>query len=90
MASSDVYYSSTTGYPINNKADVIKLVTYTGSRPFELFKVEQHDAQNWVYMMLIDNDVLPIVVSEELAQSIIADPAIGGTIAYNTWYERHR
>ena len=90
MASADVYYASSTGYPINNKADVIKLVTYTGSRPFELFKVEHHDSNNWTYMMMIDNDALPIVVSEELAQAIIADPSIGGSIAYDTWYERHR
>lgn len=89
MASSDVYYASTKGYPINNKADVIKLVTYTGSRPYDLFKVAQHDAANWIYMMMIDNDALPIVISEELAQALIADPSIGGSIAYDTWYERH-
>ena len=90
MANSDVHYASSIGYPINNKADVIKLVSYSGCRPFDLFKVEQYDATNWTYMMLIDNDALPIIISEELAQKIIANPSIGGEIAYNTWYERHR
>ncbi len=90
MANPNVYYSSSTGHAINNKGDVIKLVTYTGSRPFELFMVQQYDSADWIHMMLIDNDALPVVISEEQAQAIIANPAIGGTIAYNTWYARHR
>ena len=75
---------------INCLGDVVELLSYDESRPYKLYKIEQHDTGTWVYMMFINNDVFPIVISEELAQNIIAKPSIGGDIAYNTWLERHQ
>ncbi len=77
------------GESINCRGDVVELLSYDESRPYKLYKIEQYDTGTWVYMMFINNDVFPIVVSEELARSIIEKPSIGGEIAYNTWLERH-
>ena len=79
-----------TGLSINNRGDVVKLISFDGCRAYTLYKIEQHDTETWTYMLFIDNDFFPIVISEELAKSIIANPSIGGEIAYKTWLERHQ
>ena len=90
MSNTNSSKTSFAGQAINNRGDVIKLLTYDECRSYTLYKLEQHDTGLWTYMLFIDNDFFPIVISEELANSIIANPSLGGEIAYNTWLERHQ
>lgn len=89
MANTNNSKKHLSGYAVNCRGDVVELISHVGSRSFTLYKVEKYDTNEWIYMMFINNDVFPIVISEELAESIIANPSIGAKIAYNTWLERH-
>lgn len=76
--------------------DVVKLLVYKDSkysRKFTLCKVSMCGVENntvWTYMLLVEGDKYPIIISKELAKSILANPKRGAELAYNCWMNRYR
>jgi len=76
--------------------DVVQLLDYRageGARSYTLCKASMYYVTNnivWVYMLLVDGDDYPIVISKEYAKIIFADPKKGAELAYNCWLNRYR
>ncbi len=76
--------------------DVIRLLECKGTFPyshrnFALYKTPVYNASNqWCYYLLLENDPLPIVICENLANSIIENPMRGSELAYSFWFDRYR
>lgn len=78
--------------------DVEELLAYAGSegrhyalcRIRELDDVSRHTSNNWVYMLFIEDDMYPIVITEKCAKSILENPEEGATLAFNRWFDRYR
>ena len=80
--------------------DVILLVEYkkdaSHSRNYSLYKVQKvldrTDSNKilYEYVMLAEEDKLPILLTEELGKRIVANNDFGGNLAYNVWLNRYR
>ena len=48
------------------------------------------EEENWLYMLFVDGDDYPIVISEEYAMYILNYPSEGEKLAYSCWMSRYR
>ena len=83
-------------HAVTCSGDVVELLVYKAdehSHSFKLCKVSMHyEAENtmWVYMLLVERDAYPIVISKEQAKRILENPQEGAQLVYNCWMQRYR
>lgn len=80
--------------------DVTRILSYTtpgssGKRGYTLYKtstigIDWENSKLCVYFMMIEDDNLPLIITEEAAQQILKDPEKGQKLAYNRWFDRYR
>ena len=84
---------------LTHTGDVIELLNCNSGvhrRSYSLCKVLMHslpnsiEEENWVYMLFIDGDDYPVVISEEYAMDILKYPSEGERLAYSCWMSRYR
>lgn len=84
---------------VTGAGDVVELLNCNPGapfRPYSLCKVlmralpDSIERENWVYMLLVEGDEYPIVISEEYAMCIFKNPSEGGRLAYQCWMSRYR
>lgn len=82
--------------PVTCSGDVVELLKYTagkGHRSFTLCKVSMcYSAKNtmWVYMLFVEGDEYPVVISKEYAKRILENPHDGSELVYSCWMQRYR
>ena len=63
-------------------------------RDFAIYEADTYDLQfhfyGVVYYMLLDDDPLPLSLTEEAVNDIKKNPMEGKRLAYNRWFDRHR
>lgn len=47
-------------------------------------------SDNWVYMIIVEKDQYPIIITEECAKSILENPEKGKNLVFNRWFDRYR
>ena len=80
--------------------DVTRILSYTTpisseKRGYTLYKtstigINREYSKLYVYFMMIQEDNLPLFITEEAAQQILNDPEKGERLAYNRWFDRYR
>lgn len=87
--------------PLTGCFDVLELLNYDAEdkpycRSFTLCKtlviegLDRETSNNWVYMLIIEDDKFPIIISEDCAKKILADPIKGGNLLFNRFFDRYR
>lgn len=81
---------------VTSSGDVVQLLNYKTekySHSFTLCKVQMCNILSnivWVYMLLVDGDDYPIVISKDLAKDILEDPKKGAELVYSCRMNRYR
>lgn len=57
-------------------------------RGYALYKLGNNET--YTYVMIVQDDALPILITEEEALNFLNDPEMAKTFAYNTWFDRYR
>ena len=79
--------------------DVVELLQHNaefGEHSFTLCKTlvlentDRSHSGKWSYMLIVDKDRFPIIITEECAKKILENPEQGKTLAYNRWMDRYR
>lgn len=77
--------------------DVEKLLEFKGGnevRDYTLYRTTRIRADRSVYdeiyFLLIEDDKFPIIITENVAESILKNPDEGEKLAYNRWFDRYR
>jgi len=79
--------------------DVVELLYHkgnSGEHSFSLCKTlvledtDRRDSGNWSYMLIIQKDQYPIIITEECAKSILENPEKGKKLVYSRWLDRYR
>ena len=79
--------------------DVVELLCYkgnSGERSFSLCKTlmlentERRDSDKWIFMLIIEGDKYPVIITEDCAKSILDTPRKGEKLSYNRWFDRYR
>lgn len=79
--------------------DVVELLVYDSkdaeySRNYSLVKIKYNSRlscrDDWVYAMLIEDDMYPVVFTEDIAEMVLDDPEKGGHWAFFFWHDRYR
>lgn len=79
--------------------DVVELLVYdskgaTHSRNYSLVKIKFNSRfscdNEWIYAMFIEDDIYPVVFTEDIAEIVLDDPEKGGHWAFNFWLDRYR
>ena len=67
-----------------------------GERSFSLCKTlvledtKRNASGKWCYMLIVENDHYPIIITEECANTILENPEQGKFLVYNRWMDRYR
>lgn len=79
--------------------DVVELLNHEsspGKRCFSLCKTlirgntGDNDSEKWSYMLIVEDDCYPIIITEEYAKNILGNPKQGEDLVYNCWMNRYR
>ena len=76
--------------------DVIKILEARGDvsfRDFSMYETYVRDSEDKFcteYFIMMEEDVFPIIISEDMAKKILENPEIGESLVYNTWFNRYR
>lgn len=87
-------------YPINCLGDINLLATFDTESGFELgYKIcsttyspyeENPDLKEEIYLMLIEGEEFPIIISKKTVQKMIENPSKARSLVINTVQSRHR
>ena len=79
--------------------DVVELLYHKGNlgeRSFSLCRTltlenpQRSNSDKWSYMLIVENDNYPIIITEECAKIILENPEQGKKLVYNCWMDRYR
>lgn len=76
--------------------DVVDLLYYQGEygeRSYTLCKtlmMPDKESNHWIYMLLVQDDPYPLVITETCAKAILENPTVGATLVFNHWFHRYR
>lgn len=87
-----------TNRSVTNLGDVVELLNYQkglNTPYYSLCKVlvqEPYniDEENWVYMLFVQGDQYPVVISKRYAIDILQHPEEGARLAYSSLMNRYR